>query len=1163
MTQIASLEDHVSAVKEVSFSSPGGSILVSGSGDGTAILWDLLTGEKTDTFGHTDPILSVSLSGGATLVAGGRDGKVLMWDVSEWTEPRPWDIEIISGDGQQGSPGGVLAQPLVVAVRDQYGDLLPGATVTFMVTVGEGKLSGRFAVEHATTDASGRAELPLTLGLHTGPNSVGVSIDGRELAVFHAEGVGTTVAELEGDHRTWYLPQWTTARLGKGVLGIGDRAVSLSADGQCLAVASAVGVWLYEASTSRVLALMPTEDAVHSVSFSLDGTLAAGLDNGRVELWEVENGERVFTFTHTDRAPVAVVFSWDGATLATGSTDYTNSANQVIKVWDIATQLLVGTWEVPGEKLIHRLPPMAFSPDGTRLVCGFEDGTIRIWDVASQAEVFTLEGHTDRVTSVSFSPDGSLLASAGWWDDPTVRLWDATTRTELGTLRGHRGGVRSVAFSNPDGSTLASSGQEDHTVRLWDVATRRPITTLKEHTGPVHSVTFSRDGSTLISGSADGRVLLRNLESGNAAGLSGHESLSALAFSRNGAFMASGSGTGSIKLWDAVTKTQIAVLDGHTDRIQKMAFSPDGSLLASAGRWDPVVKLWDVGTRELAGTLRNIGKVSSVAFSPDGATLASGGGWNDAKVRLWDTSTRQLIGTLEGHLGAVSSVSFSPDGTILASGGGWDDNSVILWDVGNQELIGTLEGHDYGVGTVAFSPDGKTLASGSDGVRVWDVTTRTRIATLLGREPVYAVAFSPDGKILVSGVRETVNLREVGTWETSTPLGGHTDVVHSVAFSRDGTLASGSSDGTVLLWNLRPQPQSMTKATIGHRHRGVVGTVLALPLVVRVLDQYGDPLAGVTATFTITAGGGTLSTTTATTDADGRASTTLTFGPQPGTNTVEATVGGLESLIFTAIGQTTATTLDKLSGDQQQGLAGIPLVEPLVVEVRDQTGATYAAAKVIFTITAGGGTLSTTTATTDADGRASTTLTLGREPGTNIVRASISGLQPVTFTATAKATPDFDGNGVTDVSDFFLFVEAFGGSDPRFDLDASGSVDFADFFLFAEHFGQPARAKLVALARERIGLPDGPGLQQNAPNPFNSQTVIPWFVLQSGPARLEVFALTGQRVAVLHQGPQKAGLYRLRWDGRDDQGRPLASGVYVYRLVTAEAVQTRKLTLLR
>ena len=103
----------------------------------------------------------------------------------------------------------------------------------------------------------------------------------------------------------------------------------------------------------------------------------------------------------------------------------------------------------------------------------------------------------------------------------------------------------------------------------------------------------------------------------------------------------------------------------------------------------------------------------------------------------------------------------------------------------------------------------------------------------------------------------------------------------------------------------------------------------------------------------------------------------------------------------------------------------------------------------------------------------------------------------------------------------------------------------------------------MALAREMIDLPERPGLQQNAPNPFNSQTVISWLQLEPGLARLEVFALTGQRVAVLQEGPAQAGLHRLHWSGRDDQGRPLASGVYVYRLVTAGNVQTRKLTLLR
>ena len=162
-----------------------------------------------------------------------------------------------------------------------------------------------------------------------------------------------------------------------------------------------------------------------------------------------------------------------------------------------------------------------------------------------------------------------------------------------------------------------------------------------------------------------------------------------------------------------------------------------------------------------------------------------------------------------------------------------------------------------------------------------------------------------------------------------------------------------------------------------------------------------------------------------------------------------------------------------------------------------------------------------------------------------------------------QVSTDFNGDGQTDFVDFFQFIDAFGGSDPKFDLDGSGTVDFVDFFRFVDAFGSSSQAKLVAMAQEMLGLPAGTELQQNAPNPFNSETVISWFLLEPGPARLEVFSLTGQRVAVLHRGRQQAGYYRLHWDGRDDEGRPLGSGVYLYRLVTGESVMTRKLTLLR
>ena len=206
------------------------------------------------------------------------------------------------------------------------------------------------------------------------------------------------------------------------------------------------------------------------------------------------------------------------------------------------------------------------------------------------------------------------------------------------------------------------------------------------------------------------------------------------------------------------------------------------------------------------------------------------------------------------------------------------------------------------------------------------------------------------------------------------------------------------------------------------------------------------------------------------------------------------------------------------------------------------------------------------TPSTEDEGRLlRATVTYGDDHGSNKSAASDPTAAVATSrnTANSVAAADFDGDGATSFPDFFLFAEHFGSSDTRFDLDDSGAVDFADFFLFAEHFSPLARAKLVAMAQELIGLPNSSQLQQNAPNPFNSQTVLAYFLHAPGPARLEVFSLTGQRVAVLHQGPQQAGYHRLHWNGHDDAGRPVASGMYFYRLVTNEGVLTRKLMLLR
>ena len=428
-------------------------------------------------------------------------------------------------------------------------------------------------------------------------------------------------------------------------------------------------------------------------------------------------------------------------------------------------------------------------------------------------------------------------------------------------------------------------------------------------------------------------------------------------------------------------------------------------------------------------------------------------------------------------------------------------------------------------------------------------------------------------------------------------------------------------------------PQTLTKVS-GDEQRGPPGTALAAPFVVSVLDQNRSAFTGAVVTFSVTAGGGTLSSTTATTDANGQAATTLTLGSDPGTNTVEATVKGLEPVTFSAVGYAIPHSLTKVSGEGQEGPASTQLAEPFVVLALNEDGTAVAGAVVTFSVTAGGGTLSSTTATTDANpctielstssttvitdanGRAATRLTLGSDPGTNTVEATVEGLEPETFTATAaeQAIPhslekvcgdDQEGTAITQLTEPFVVLvsdedgAAIAGVGVSFAVTAgegilSATTDTTDangraatrLTLGSDPGTNTVEATVeglesvtfTAVGQESplvslfdaflgrgklVGLPDGPQLAQNAPNPFNSQTVLSYFLLEPGLVRLEVFTLTGQRVAVLHQGPQQAGYHRLHWDGRDDVGRLLASGTYLYRLVTDEIVLTRKLTLLR
>ena len=176
-----------------------------------------------------------------------------------------------------------------------------------------------------------------------------------------------------------------------------------------------------------------------------------------------------------------------------------------------------------------------------------------------------------------------------------------------------------------------------------------------------------------------------------------------------------------------------------------------------------------------------------------------------------------------------------------------------------------------------------------------------------------------------------------------------------------------------------PEPPKSPRLLIisGGNQTGIIGETLANPFAVRVRDPDNKPLEGVPVTFTVTAGGGTLSTTSTTTNAKGRAESTLTLGNEPGTNTVEVRARGIsQTRVFSAeatLPPPVPTRLLNISGDNQTGFTGELLANPFVVEVRDQRGDPMGGVTVTFAVTAGGGSLNATTGTTDANGRAEST----------------------------------------------------------------------------------------------------------------------------------------------------------------------------------------------
>ncbi len=662
------------------------------------------------------------------------------------------------------------------------------------------------------------------------------------------------VVSGDTEGRTWALPEGAIARFGKGK----HCNIALSPNSTYFAVGTTIGLWWYEMSSKSPIALWETERGmISALDLSQSGEwIAVANYDGIVKVLDAQSGECRTQMKRMQEQNVywRLDFSPDSKWVAT------SNHKGIVEVLDVHEGVCVAQMD-RGESEVntHNSYRLEFSPNGQFVAATADNvskkGTqtfvwcpetgdlifnfsgrnfafseddhllagltpdesdsetdhikhrVSVWNITTGERIAHFSVKSTWLSATTFSPCGEFLAFSS--RDEILFVWDMAKGVEKKVYTDFQT-TRAVPFYSTEGELFVIVDGED-TIEVWNVERREKLPIPEIHPNSIDAMwyrKFPQLALTDITLSEEAEV--------------GHNihRISTLRrfdyvpdpvlFLPDGKTLASTSDRRGIVLWD-VERKHVEETLLKDKRISSFTVLPCGNILA-ANLHDNNVHVWDAEKPDepIAEFTEQAQLTWKMAFSSTGDRLAVGS--REGTIYHWDFKLKEKLKPFTGHTDFIWSVCFSPDGKRLVSGS--SDNTNRLWDVASSEEIAIFPlSEPKTLTNIEFSPDGNLIAGGMyRELRIWCAETLTMLIAIPHPETQkpYALAFSPCGRYLASGTwwqegmeKMAIRLWEVASGTNIATLWGHPTDIQSLAFSTDGTLlASGSFDGTIMLWNM-------------------------------------------------------------------------------------------------------------------------------------------------------------------------------------------------------------------------------------------------------------------------------------------------------------------------------------------------------------------------